>query len=462
MNTDISCDESLQNCIAGFCDPNIGECVYYFLCDDHNPCTNDVCNNGNCENGSIPGSVQITLTPLPAFCQGAPTLDAIAQSFVPASYQWSNGETSSSITPGVSGIYSVTAADANGCTFSNSYNYDASSVLSNYTVLASQKAAFTTSTVFSGGVGVRDYKGSVVAQTSSVITAPSTFAKADIITVNTGSTVAVQIPGQANVPLPPFETSAPGGISVVVNDYASVALTGSSYQSITVGVNATVTFTSSVVNVRNITAKVGSKLKFAPCTKLRVLTTLNLSNFVTLNPDNYEVIIFASTVFIGGGSTVRADIFASGSLSALPATAAFPTIIRGLFIAQNVYSYSYTHWVRNTGCLCNPGGSKMESEDELPDDFTELPPSDDVLLKAYPNPFKDRLSIEFMLYKDSKVSLELFNMSGQRIATLYQGNARANEINKVEFLPEHVPGGILIYRLSTEKAFFFDKAVMVR
>lgn len=84
------------------------------------------------------------------------------------------------------------------------------------------------------------------------------------------------------------------------------------------------------------------------------------------------------------------------------------------------------------------------------------------LLNAYPNPFSDKLNIEFTLTEDSRVKLEVFNLAGQRVAELFEGNVKAGELQKYEFTPDKFADGMFIYRLQTESGSYFGKAVMVR
>jgi len=84
------------------------------------------------------------------------------------------------------------------------------------------------------------------------------------------------------------------------------------------------------------------------------------------------------------------------------------------------------------------------------------------LLIAYPNPFNEQLNIEFSLPADAHVKLEIFNLAGQRIAELFEGNVKGGELQKVEFSPEAASEGMFIYRLQTEQGIYFGKAVMVK
>jgi len=71
-------------------------------------------------------------------------------------------------------------------------------------------------------------------------------------------------------------------------------------------------------------------------------------------------------------------------------------------------------------------------------------------LKAYPNPFSDKVVFEFATSKDTKATLEISNMLGQKIATLLNAPVKAGVMNHVEFSPENVAPGILIYQLITD------------
>lgn len=82
-------------------------------------------------------------------------------------------------------------------------------------------------------------------------------------------------------------------------------------------------------------------------------------------------------------------------------------------------------------------------------------------LQSYPNPFKDILIIEFSLPQDSRANLDIFDVAGRKIATLFEGAMKADENQKLEFSPGFVPGGIIIYRLQTEQNIWYGKAVRI-
>ena len=68
-------------------------------------------------------------------------------------------------------------------------------------------------------------------------------------------------------------------------------------------------------------------------------------------------------------------------------------------------------------------------------------------LKVYPNPFTDKVYFEFVSGKDTHAVLEITNILGQKIKTLIDGPVKAGVMNRVEYQPENMVSGILIYRL---------------
>jgi len=75
----------------------------------------------------------------------------------------------------------------------------------------------------------------------------------------------------------------------------------------------------------------------------------------------------------------------------------------------------------------------------------------------------DNFIVDFSLPEDSKVRIELFNTSGQRLAVLYEGEANAHELNKITYPIRDVIGsGIIIYRLTTQQRTYYGKALITK
>jgi hypothetical protein len=83
-------------------------------------------------------------------------------------------------------------------------------------------------------------------------------------------------------------------------------------------------------------------------------------------------------------------------------------------------------------------------------------------LKAYPNPFNDKLNIEFTLSEDSKVKLEVFNVEGQLLGVLFEGDVKAAELHKAEFNALGMAKGMVVYRLQTAQKTFYGRAMLMK
>lgn len=101
----------------------------------------------------------------------------------------------------------------------------------------------------------------------------------------------------------------------------------------------------------------------------------------------------------------------------------------------------------------NPTALAVEEGVRLPEIF--------VLEQNYPNPFNPSTSIDFALPHQDHVTLEVYNVLGQKVATL------VNETRPAGYYRERFDGaglasGIYFYRMSTTGATFLKKMLMIK
>jgi hypothetical protein len=70
-------------------------------------------------------------------------------------------------------------------------------------------------------------------------------------------------------------------------------------------------------------------------------------------------------------------------------------------------------------------------------------------LKVYPNPFSDRLFLEFVLPVDDKVRIDIIDFTGRIVETVFNNTVEAGIYYKVEFHPKMTIPGVYIYRVTT-------------
>jgi len=83
------------------------------------------------------------------------------------------------------------------------------------------------------------------------------------------------------------------------------------------------------------------------------------------------------------------------------------------------------------------------------------------LYQNFPNPFNPLTTIRFDLPERSMVSLKIYNLLGQEIATLYGGELGAG-IYTVRWHAHNVPSGVYVYQLTANHHRAFRKLIVVK
>ena len=68
--------------------------------------------------------------------------------------------------------------------------------------------------------------------------------------------------------------------------------------------------------------------------------------------------------------------------------------------------------------------------------------------RAYPNPFTEKLNIEFSSATDTWANLEIYSITGAQLETLFNGPVSRGMMNTFEYIPRLVGSQILFYRLT--------------
>jgi subtilisin family serine protease len=68
---------------------------------------------------------------------------------------------------------------------------------------------------------------------------------------------------------------------------------------------------------------------------------------------------------------------------------------------------------------------------------------------AYPNPFNDLITIEYVLTKQGNVSIELFDLTGKSIAVLVDNDLKQTGLHHVNFGGDFIKPGMYLYKMQT-------------
>jgi hypothetical protein len=102
----------------------------------------------------------------------------------------------------------------------------------------------------------------------------------------------------------------------------------------------------------------------------------------------------------------------------------------------------------------------METSADDPDLHPDLP--DRITMEQnYPNPFNPSTQIRYTLPEAAEVRLEVFNLMGQRIDVLVDGQQQAG-VHNITFDASHLSSGIYLYRLQTSEKSITRRMMFVK
>ncbi len=84
------------------------------------------------------------------------------------------------------------------------------------------------------------------------------------------------------------------------------------------------------------------------------------------------------------------------------------------------------------------------------------------LNQNYPNPFNPTTTITFTLPKQSVVTLRIYNVLGQEVATLVDHQVLGAGHHQVQFRGKYLPSGVYIYRLETPTGVLQRKMILMK
>ena len=124
------------------------------------------------------------------------------------------------------------------------------------------------------------------------------------------------------------------------------------------------------------------------------------------------------------------------------------------------YSYSLANYRQNNvliriGCYSPYGNTYYLDDITIADstgwtgieDFAGITPTDFELSQNYPNPFNPSTTIRYAVPNESKVSITVFNLLGQEVATLVN-DVQAAGYHEIQFNASNLSSGVYLYRIN--------------
>ena len=91
-----------------------------------------------------------------------------------------------------------------------------------------------------------------------------------------------------------------------------------------------------------------------------------------------------------------------------------------------------------------------------------LSAADYALTQNYPNPFNPSTSFRFAVKQSEHVTVTVYNMLGQAVATLFDGMAPANELVNLTFNASRLSSGVYFYSLQSASRHEIRKMTLMK
>lgn len=108
-----------------------------------------------------------------------------------------------------------------------------------------------------------------------------------------------------------------------------------------------------------------------------------------------------------------------------------------------------------------PGMISIKKATDIEDGQSDNLPESFELSQNYPNPFNPATNISFALPTKSMVRLEIFNLLGQKVANLVQGEMEAG-YHEITWNAKQAPSGVYFYRLVSDNKSFTRKMMLLK
>jgi hypothetical protein len=130
-------------------------------------------------------------------------------------------------------------------------------------------------------------------------------------------------------------------------------------------------------------------------------------------------------------------------------------------VGQNFFPFEVIGWTDTEGNSCSVYSEAITDAGEINDEDV-ITGFDGAMIKQYPNPASNNATFEFSVTEDQDVSVNILNINGQLVGTIYNGSVRANEVNKLDYSLMTLQSGIYYVHLNTPSGVLKKKFVVLK
>ncbi|MBU0984841.1 MAG: T9SS type A sorting domain-containing protein [candidate division Zixibacteria bacterium] len=163
---------------------------------------------------------------------------------------------------------------------------------------------------------------------------------------------------------------------------------------------------------------------------------------------------------------VLAEMFFTLSSEAQSGNIRLDSVYADYLVSDSVHVYTRVDIADNTGIGVflpefEAGVVVVRVPTGIDDDIEASLPTEFELAQNYPNPFNPTTTIEFSLPTASRVTVSVYNILGQEVATPADGRFDAG-VHRIEFDGAELPSGIYFYRMTWENAAVTKKMILLK
>ena len=308
------------------------------------------------------------------------------------------------------------------CTFNITVNMkDDPYLLHAYTAIAFDEIDLDDNDVNSGGLGIINSNKKVILDHGTKVTASTSFVKAPILKKYGGSQVTTYYQGKlASSMIPGFHYNYGNcnNDKYVPQNSGIVTLSLSCYDEIYVGKNATIKFSGhDIVNIDKLELGENAKVIFSQNTELRIEDELKMDNGASIDKTIHAVWIYVEEdLDLENNVKITANVYCKKDIKIEDASPSFPTILKGLFIADEISAGNNTIWYRNeNGCneAGNPPSNRLTDNEENEEELSVNRTSTQTSLS--PNPANNNVILQVPESMKEEGLVEVFDNQGKRV-----------------------------------------------
>lgn len=109
----------------------------------------------------------------------------------------------------------------------------------------------------------------------------------------------------------------------------------------------------------------------------------------------------------------------------------------------------------------NSYGSRSEFTEKITFSLEDISPQSLSLSQNQPNPFNSSTIIKYQLPENTKVNLDIYNISGQKIKSLVD-RIESKGLHQVKFDGNGLSSGVYFYKLTTPNSVKIEKMMLVK